>query len=597
MTSTPYHQLRRITSALVAASLLTLSLAGCISYDQIARTKNAAIQAAQQNEEAKEAFLAQMKQERAAADREEEVDKPYLAGRPIALSRDAKLPVALRDKVITVLDTSTRPGPQTMPLAEAVQRLSIATGIQFRVDPDVYLPPAKLLPKSLANANANAEPQTPAPAAVAPVQGVAVSSLSPLPSVLRGGAPVATSATDRLSVEIPGDGKQRTAREYADLWANRLGINWEYNEDKQIGRFYRLVTKTWKLPVGSGKRPFTNEFKSQTQQVSVSGSAGNSTDPETQVKVKSEENKTPLEKIADTLGPALTLVGQIAPNEDTGTITMTDTKEAVERADDIIRPQVTILNRQVLMQFQTVQVVVNDNGEEGTDWNAVIQGALHNVPGLALGGSPTSLVSSNAGSFGFTVLDGAFKGTSAVVRALNEIGRASTSIDLPMRMRNRRAATYDTSHLFYFISGSSPAVGAVGGSGGVPGYTQSAGSVGFKLFVYPDADTTDDVNLTISFDNSVLNQIIKATTGQGVNQQTFDQPDIDRNGVGSQDISIHNGQTMLLTGFDQTSNKFAKRTMGSWVPLIFGGSLTSTRTRTFTLVFVTVGIRDQGTGS
>lgn len=601
---------RQLTAALIAASIVGVSLSGCVTQAQQDASKGAAIAVEAQSDQAEQQFLARLKHKREAIDSEEDVDKPYLAGPTVVLSRDATLPLALRSKILTVIDHSSEPKSRWVSLDAGVQALSLATGIPFRIDSDVYLPTYLLQPKNLQLQQGARTAGKPTVPVVPGAPGAGQVANGPYPTLAQGlpgaiaapesagtGAGAASDSASALMVEMPDD-KPHPAAEIADLFANRLGISWEYNPEKRMGRFYRLVTKTYKLPVRSGKGEYSNEFKSSTQQVNSSGGGGSvNTDPSTQIKYTDTATTTALSNVVSSLDAVLTQAGKAIPNDDLGTITVTDTKEAVEKADLVIKDQIAVMSRLISLNFQSVQVTVSDDGEAGVDWTAIIQGALRNVPGLNLGASPASLVAGTAGSAGFSILSGAFAGTSAVVQALNTIGHANTSISVPLTMRNRRPATYDTSHLFYFLSGSAGAVGAVGGSGGVPGYTLSNGSVGFKLFVYPDADDNDDVNLSLSFDNSVLNSITPVTTGSGVNQQTFQEPDINRNGVGGQEMSVHNGATMLVTGFDQTANTYQKRTLGARIPLILGGSLTASHTRTFTLVFVTVSIQDTGTGS
>jgi type IVB pilus formation R64 PilN family outer membrane protein len=589
---------RKTTAAVLAASMLSAILSGCVTEAQIDRSKGAAQATEERSQQALDSYFARVRRDRATIDRDEDVDVPFIAGAPVALSRDATLPLALRNKVIAHLSIKG----DTATFESAVAALQDASHVPFRIEPDVYLPQPLLEPKLQAGTSSAAPAQAAVPA---PVATPAISS-GPMPSLSAALASTpaqpyvaAPRFASAMMVSLPTDGKDRTTTQYADLIANQLGINWDYDAEKGVGHFYRLVTKTYRVPVGAGARPFTNEFKSSTQEVSsAGGTATANTTPETLVRFQNDsEKQTPLAKIAAQLDTVMTKAGAMSFNEDTGTITLRDTKEAVENADRVIHSQVAVLNKLIELRFQSVQVTVNDTGESAVNWALRIQGALSHVPGLALGSSPASQASSNAGSVGFTVLDGAFQGSSMVVQALNEIGQASASIDVPFTMRNRRAATWNTRQLFYFLSGSSAGAGTVGGSTSVPGYTQSSGTVGFKLFLYPDADNDDTVNLSVSFDSSVLNSIGTITTGQGTSQQTFQQPDISGNGIGGQEVPIRNGQTVLLTGFDQNNASYDKRTMGSKVPMLFGGSLTASHKRTFTLVFATVHIVDQGYGS
>jgi hypothetical protein len=49
---------------------------------------------------------------------------------------------------------------------------------------------------------------------------------------------------------------------------------------------------------------------------------------------------------------------------------------------------------------------------------------------------------------------------------------------------------------------------------------------------------------------------------------------------------------VVLTGFDTKSNQYDKRTLGNKIPLLAGGSLRASETRSTTIVLVTAEIVD-----
>ena len=111
----------------------------------------------------------------------------------------------------------------------------------------------------------------------------------------------------------------------------------------------------------------------------------------------------------------------------TGSITLTDTTEVVEAANSIITNGVRSLSRMVRLRVQTVKVTSKNNGEAGVDVSAAISRALKSVPDITLSlGSAANLVSSNAGSLGLQVFSGAASGSSAIVKALQEVGDIET---------------------------------------------------------------------------------------------------------------------------------------------------------------------------
>jgi hypothetical protein len=76
---------------------------------------------------------------------EQEVARPFLAGKRVAVARNVTLPLPLRNKVDTMVMFPER----TMPLAVVAQRITMSTGIPVKIDSDVYLPANVLMPLSL----------------------------------------------------------------------------------------------------------------------------------------------------------------------------------------------------------------------------------------------------------------------------------------------------------------------------------------------------------------------------------------------------------------------------------------------------------------
>jgi len=549
-----------------------------------------------------EALYARIRRDRAVVEAEQEVAKPFLAGKRVPVARNVTLPVPLRKNVGTFVTFPDR----TMSLATAAQRIQMATGIPVKIEPDVYLPPNLLLPRSLgAQAAQQLRTAQQGQASVNPLSqglGPAPALNAPLPTMLSAGGsmPGAQSAPllqTALNVEFKQDEMMPLAS-MLDLIATRLGINWEFNSDKGVIRFYRLVTKTWQLPMKAGTDSFTTEFKQSAQGSNGSGSAGGQSsqiDAAAKTEIK-EQNE--LEGVKKSIEPAMTMIGYSELNPATGVLTLRDTKEAVDAADEVIQRQIAVYSRMVTLKFQMIDLTVTDTGEAGVDWNVVLTKALQNIPGFtATALSPATLVSQNVGTLGLNITSGGFTGTQAILSALKQYGTVTSSMTIPVSMRNRHGFQYNDRRTFSYVSNTTPAIATVGGTGGVPGLTTSTATVGFKLAAYADATSRDDVNLTIALDQSKQDgPLQKFESGSGSNAQSVQTINIVGKGIPKQDLIIRNGQTVLMTALDQTDMANTRRTLGESLPMFLGGSQTVSKTRTFTLLLATVMVQDQGEG-
>lgn len=601
--------LNRIFRPTTGAILVCSTLAGCVSPTLLNDVRRTTDTTTAQVTQTTEDLYARIRRDRAAVEAEQDVDRPFLAGKRVPVARNVTLPVALRDDVDTVVIFKER----TMSLAVAAQRVQMATGIPVKIEADVYLPPNLLLPRSLGTqALQQLRTQQPGQAgAINPISqglGPAPALNSPLPTALTaGGASGVTQSTalleTPLNVEFRNSEKMPLAS-MLDLIATRLGINWEYNTEKGVVRFYRLVTKTWQLPMAGGTSSFTTEFKQSAQGNSSgggggAGGGGSGQSAQIDAAAKAEiKEQNDLEGIKASILPALTMVGNPELNPATGVLTLRDTKEAVDAADEIIRRQIAIYSRVVTLKFQMIDLTVSDSGEAGIDWNVVLTKALQNVPGFTVNAlSPATLVSSAAGGVGVGITSGGFNGTQAIVNALKQYGTVTSGLTIPVSMRNRHGFQYNNRRTFSYASGSTPATTTAGGTGGIPGIVTSTATVGFKLAAYADATSRDDVNLTIALDQSKQDgPLEKFTSGSGDNQQSVQTINIVGKGIPKQDIIVRNGQTVLMTALDQDDTANTRRTLGESLPMILGGSQTVSKTRTFTLLLATVMVQDHGEG-
>ncbi|GJG97754.1 protein PilN [Cupriavidus pauculus] len=597
----------RTTGAVLGSFTLALSMAGCMSPALMADVRQATDAAHTSTVDTTQALYARMHRNTAAVEAEQEVDRPYLAGKRVPVARNVTLPLALRENVDTVVMFPER----TMSLAVVAQRLQMATGIPVKIESDVYLPPNMLLPRSLAAHASQLSRGAGAGPGLAPVNPLA-QGLGPMPALngaLPGvltspppagaaGAAAQPALETAFNVEFKHSERLPLAN-MLDLVATRLGINWEYQADQGVIRLYRLVTRSWELPMPGGTNSFSTEFR-QGAQSAVSGGAGSGQSAQLDAVAKAEvKDQNDLEGIRKSIEPAMTLVGSAELNPASGLLTLRDTKEAVDAADQIVRRQVAIYSRMVTLKFQMIDLTVSDAGEVGVDWSAALTKTLQSVPGFTASLlSPTTLVTSTAGTAGLQLTSGGLSGSEAIVSALRQYGTVTSSVAIPISLRNRHGYQYNNRRTFSFVSGTTPAASAVGGTGGVPGITTSTATVGFKLAVYADATSSQDVNLTIAMDQSKQDgPLERFESGSGDNRQAVQTINLVGKGIPKQDLIVRNGQTILMTALDQDDAQSTRRTLGDALPLWLGGSQTVAKTRTFTLLLATVLVQEQGEGA
>lgn len=569
------------------AVITALALSSCISPQLVQQTR-ANIDRAQANaQRLRTRLLTQMEGSKPQEAINDEVDLPYLAGKPVPLAREVTLPYALRKGVKTAVMFPEK----TVPLNLAAERITLATGIPVKIDPDVYLSASALLPRAQSNDAALHATHVTGGKVDAPLTSAAPSPL--LQHIPPGFASLHAVTPFNALAQVEFQPGEIPLNQMLDLIATRLSINWLYDEVRGAIRFYRMLTKIWQLPGAAGKMSFTTAFQGSTVQSSNANATllpQNTYANSTAKREATHVNE--LNSIRQSIETLMTRAGSIATNAATGTITLTDTKEAVERADEIITREIHILSRRVLLKLQKIQVLTHDTGQAGIDWNMALTTALSKLPDFKLTAlSPASLAGSHAAGFNLNLLAGTLNNSSALITALSEIGRVQSSTELPMTIRNRQPMSYDIGNAFSYVSAALPATSTVGGTGGVPGLKTSQISTGLKLLIYPNATSKDTVDLTFSIEDSMLKSLDRFDAGTGQQAQSVQLPSIDRQGTTLQ-TTVRSGSTIVLTGFERFDDQFRRRTLGERMPLLSGGSIAASRQRTTTLIVISAVIQD-----
>jgi hypothetical protein len=381
-----------------------------------------------------------------------------------------------------------------------------------------------------------------------------------------------------------------------DLIASRLGVSWEYDSKKGVIRIYRMQTKTWLLPIKPANSGYDTVFDTSISQSNNPNALNNTTVAKPGNKSQAD-NINEMTSMLNDIQTVMTRSGSVSGNVADGTITLTDTKDAVERADRIIAVHRAILSKLISFHIRVVQVTRSNSGQRGVDWQALLTKALNNVPGFILtAASPATLTTTAAGSLGLNITSGQFSGTQAVVNALSEIGDVVASDDIPLEVQNRHSLYYDNVNQFSYVSQTTPATATAGGTGGTPGLTTSMDQVGLRFLIYATATDDNNIAITVSLGNSALNGPLQTfTSGSGANQQSVQT--VNKNAYDSStDGIVRNGGITILTAHQHIQMQTDNRRLGKDIPLIAGGSDNDQSTRTTTLFVISASIRDMSAG-
>ena len=519
----------------------------------------------------------------------EEVGTPYIFDESVPLAREVQLPKALQANVKTGLMYSDKETDNWISLSTFAERITRATGILVSVSPDVYLPETDLLPKLSESTNQedNKKPQSkimvPANVSAQKVADDVVTDMRP-----------GKGANGRPE-SVYGFYFPKTEAQLASILDNvttKFHLHHRYDEATNTIYIYRLVSKYWQTKFSAASYKYTGGQMGNTVQSndgkSLNSTTSNQLPIETAIKDSIELNSI-VNSIKETI---MSRAGKIYANQATGTISMTDTEENIRAADDLIAHEIKGLNRGVILKMKTIQVTRTDNADAGINLTAVLSKAFGNVPDMVINTtSPTSLVSSNGGSISLGIFSGTAANSQAVINALKEVGDVYVSTEVPFLSKNRKGIYFDQRTITSYVPNTTPAAATTGGTGGNIGLNTSQIQTGLKLSMMPTLGEDDSASISFNLDETTTPTLVPFSTGSGATLQSVEKPNYTGH-QNIQDITLKSGQSALLLGFDQVNESVTNRTLGENVPTIFGGSVSKAKSRTLTLIQLTLQIVD-----
>lgn len=520
--------------------LVLTALSGCSLMGKMRQHLTSAKQAGEQVRAQQDGFRQSMthRETRANAQR---VNRPWLVGKSVPVSREVTLPSALRKNVDT---TMMYRGGKT-DLVTLSERITHATGIAVRIKPESLLPAESFLPR------------------LALISQTPVVAMPHLAELGRGPQP------------LP---------KVLDNIARRLSIHWRYHQGAI--EFYRTQTRVFDV------RVFSLSAQTDAQLGRAPGNKSGGFDNTSRTTLSSPEQH-PLDAVRQRIEPFLTRAGIIAaqPGAST-TVVVTDVPDALDAIAGFIERENRAMTRRVRLLFEEITIATNENLEFGLDWDAVLSQATIAAnlatPALAMG-VDAARASIQAGSRNT-------QSSQIILNALSKHGTILRHTSIPVLTLNRRPVTHAVRTTFSYIDQIKSTPESSGhlrpGHGSMSAtVSQKEETVGSFLTLMPDAQEDGQILLSVAYDNTVAQPLKTIAFGEQGQSVQIQQVSIDGNGT-VQQIALKAGQPMLISGFDRKHEESSRTRLAPDMPLLVGGADRAGESHTATLIIVTAQIED-----
>jgi type IVB pilus formation R64 PilN family outer membrane protein len=487
-------------------------------------------------------------------------------------------------------------------VGEIIQR---TTGLKVIIHPDVLVPMSKLATVSGGSTTTEGKgtvssvgplttPSSVGGAGTTPLQlridsnNPNLSRTSPSRGAERNFAETKEESGGDYFVDVPLTYRGKLAG-LLDSVTARLGLDWEYrNGALEIRRF---VTRTYSIAALPGSTSYSNSLgKSGGIAAGAAGGQGASTGSfSSSMQVTNQSDVDYWANLEGVLSLMLSNMGRLAVNQGTGTVTVTDIRDVVDRVARHIEEENRTMTRQIAFEIQLFSVRSQDGSEFGIDWNLIYKKAGE----LAIDfRTPASLVNKDlVGSGSATIIrpNNNFNGSNAFLQAMASTNKVSLVTSQRAITLNRQVAPIAVTGQRSYVAESKVTTTGSGADANVS-IERTVGSVttGFILNLMPSVTDRNAMVLTVGLDLSEL----RALPSFGTDTNAIQLPEISATQF-IQRVALRTGETLVLTGFEQVDNRMEQRSLDPSLPPVVGGSFTGNR-RKDSLVFLITPVMLEG---
>lgn len=367
----------------------------------------------------------------------------------------------------------------------------------------------------------------------------------------------------------------------------QLGLSWKYSATDRAVTIFYLDTRTYNFYAFSSTTDMQSVVQSGTTSAAGTGSgsstSGGSSSGISGYSGSSQSTTLSLKtSIADDIEQnvktMLSPVGRMALSRSTGMITVTDRPEILDQVAIYLDAENKNITKQVLLNVKVYSVTLTDKDNLGIDWNMIYKASNGNWSFNLQNTFKDAATNAVSGQVG--ILDGSFAGSSAVVKALAEQGRVSVVTSPSVTTLNLQPVPVQvarqTGYLASIQTTNTPDVGS--STSLTPGTVTS----GFNMDLLPFVLPNNELLLQYSINISSLIRLRAESSGNN----RIQVPEID-NRIFSQKVRLRSGETLVLSGFDQTAEQGTKAGTGSAWNFLLGGGANRDTTRDVIVVLIT----------
>lgn len=372
------------------------------------------------------------------------------------------------------------------------------------------------------------------------------------------------------------------------------GLTWRYdNNDGGRIVIYRNVTRIYHinaLPI-SGMTMSTGMTQSMNSSVSGTGTsseaAGGKNNQETSANI-SVKIWDDIEGAIRTIMQASGGGGYISASRSTGTLSVTAPAQVMDKVQNFIDTQNSILSKQVNINVQVLSVQMSASDALQVDMRGILSK-------FTMGAAAGAAIKASA-DIGQTVLGFSNKKSQFLIQELSKIGHVEVTTNTDIMTLNGIPAPIQVAHTRGYVAEVQTMVTSTSSTSSSNSQTTlTPGSVtfGFNMMILPEVmPGNDSVLLHFGSSLSDLNGSKDGFDTFTSGNQTVQLVNVISRNF-QQEAMVPNGQPVVLSGFQQTNTTSAKSGTGKASFIGLGGTQNGSEDKTMIVIIITPVILSQ----
>lgn len=370
-----------------------------------------------------------------------------------------------------------------------------------------------------------------------------------------------------------------------DSVAARYGVNWKYADGAIL--FFHTDSRTFQINAIPGDSSLTASVTSGATSAGgvTGGSNGGATGGASSgVSTTNSQNIAVASKLSvfGSIEKSITAMlsghGKVVASPATGSITVVDTPESLERIAAFVDGENRTLSRQVVINVTVLSVTRSDGDEYGINWD-LVYGNLRQRYGIQ------NEVTRNLNSVGFSAgilstANSKWAGSSLVIDALSEQGKVRRQTTASVVTLNNQPVPVQVAKQTSYLQSSQTSVTALVGT--TTTLTPGTVTSGFNMSILPHVLNNGTIMLQFSTDISSLRGIRTVTS----NGNSIETPEMDtRNFL--QRVAMKSNETLVISGFEQTDDNLDRQGVGDPRNILLGGGYKARSAKEVIVVLIT----------